>query len=70
MRNTFLEKNLFSEVLISNFFVWKDVLYYDGYKRKVATDEVVVTDELLRVMGVELSIDEIKEDLIEYWASR
>ena len=46
---------------MKNFFVWKDVLYYDAYKRKVASDEVVVTEELLRFLKIDLSINEVKE---------
>ena len=45
---------------MKNFFVWKDVLYYDAYKRKVASDEVVVTEELLRALNIDLTLDEVK----------
>ena len=49
------------EVSIKNFFVWKDVLYFDAYKRQVSADEQVVTEELLRFLNIDLSIDQLKD---------
>ena len=52
--------DLLLEVGIKNFFVWKDILYFDAYKRQVSADEQVVTEELLRFLNIDLSIDQIK----------
>ena len=46
---------------MKNFFVWKDVLYYDAFKRKRASDEIVVTKALLYELRIEATIEEIKE---------
>ena len=52
--------DLLLEVDIKNFFVWKDVLYFDAYKRQVSADEQVVTEELLRFLNIDSSIAQIK----------
>ena len=44
-----------------NFFIKGDVLYYDAYKRKLASDEIVVTKALLYELHIEATIEEIKE---------
>ena len=46
---------------MKNFFVWKDVLYYDAFKRKRASDEIVVTKALLYELRIQATIEEIKE---------
>lgn len=52
---------LISEASPKQFFVWKDVLYYDGYKRKRASDEVVATQELIDMLEMRISIEELTE---------
>ena len=53
--------NLSNMVIKMNFFIRNNVLYYDAFKRKLASDEIVVTDELLRKLGIESPIIQIKE---------
>ena len=68
MSNSFLVKSLndlIRDVSPVNFFIWKDVLYYDGYKRQVSGDEVVATQELLDMLEMRISLEELTEVVLD-----
>ena len=68
MSNSYLVKSLqdlIDDVTPMNFFIWKDVLYYDGYKRMVAADEVVVTQELIDLLEMDMTLEELREIILD-----
>ena len=68
MSNSYLVKSLqdlIDEVTPMNFFIWKDILYYDGYKRQVSADEVVATQELIDMLEMRISIEELREVVLD-----
>ena len=54
-------ETLISQASPKRFFIWNDVLYYDGYKRMLPTDEVVATQELIDTLEMRISVEELTE---------